>query len=286
MRNLFRTYRHSLYNYESVFPYAILGVVGGVASALIILAFDAAIVVAAAAWGVDGLAEDFESLPRWLHFALPAAGGLLLGLVFSAIKLEHRDVGIVHVLSRMDSHYGILPWRNALVQFVGGAFALATGQSGGREGPGVHLGAATNSLLGQSIRLPNNSLRVLIACGTAGGIAVAFNTPLAGVIFAMEVIVAEYTVIGFIPVILSAVSAMAISRAFDRGDPLIAFSGAELTSLWEVPFILLLGLLCGAVVALFIVISKHTARLAQWPVAVRFTVAGVVTGTLALAAPQ
>ncbi len=286
MRNLFRTYRHSLYNYESVFPYAILGVVGGVASAFIILAFEAAIVLLGDLWGIGGLAEDFESLPRWAHFALPTAGGVLLGSVFALIKAEHRDVGIVHVLSRMNSHYGVLPWRNTLVQFLGGAFALATGQSGGREGPGVHLGAAANSLLGQSMRLPNNSLRVLIACGTAGGIAVSFNTPLAGVIFAMEVIVAEYTVIGFIPVILSAVSAMAISRAFDRGDPLFTLSGAELVSLWEVPFIVLLGLLCGAVVALFIVISKRAARLATLPVVVRFSLAGLVTGTLALAAPQ
>ena len=67
-----------------------------------------------------------------------------------------------------------------------GAFALATGQSGGREGPGVHLGGAANSLMGQQLGLPNNSLRVLIACGTAGGIAAAFNTPLAGVVFAIE----------------------------------------------------------------------------------------------------
>ena len=67
-----------------------------------------------------------------------------------------------------------------LLQFVGGAFALATGQSGGREGPGVHLGGAVNSLLGQWLGLPNNSLRILIACGTAGGIAAAFQTPPGG----------------------------------------------------------------------------------------------------------
>ena len=70
-----------------------------------------------------------------------------------------------------------------------------------------------NGLLGQWLELPNNSLRMLVACGTAGGISAAFHTPLAGVIFAMEVIVAEYTVIGFIPVMLAAAAAAIISRA-------------------------------------------------------------------------
>ena len=128
----------------------------------------------------------------------------------------------MHVLSRMHSHYSVLPLKNTLVQFFGGVFSLATGQSGGREGPGIHLGGALNSLLGQRLGLPNNSLRMLIACGTAGGIAAAFQTPLAGVIFAMEVIIAEYTVVGFIPVILAAVSASAVSRAFALSGGLLS----------------------------------------------------------------
>ena len=86
---------------------------------------------------------------------------------------------------------------------------MVSGHSVGREGPSAHLGAASSNIPAQAMGLPNNSLRTLIACGTAGGIAAAFNTPLAGVIFAMEVIVAEYTVAGFIPVILAAVSASA-----------------------------------------------------------------------------
>ncbi len=171
MRSLFNNYRRTLGDYQSILSYAVLGVVGGLASGLIVIAFEFAINWVAMLWSVGDGAEGFEALPRWLVFALPVAGATLLGLGYSLIKPEDRETGIVHVISHMHSHYSVLPLKNALVQFVGGTLAMATGQSGGREGPGVHLGGAINSLLGQKLQLPNNSLRVLIACGTAGGMA-------------------------------------------------------------------------------------------------------------------
>ena len=286
MRNLLSNYRRHLTNYESVLAYSLLGVVGGVASGLVVLAFELAIGELARVWGVGNGGEDFEALPRWALFALPAGGATVLGVAYSMLKPETRETGIVHVISRMHSHYGVLPLRNALVQFIAGTFAIATGQSGGREGPGVHLGGAVNSLLGQRLGLPNNSLRVLIACGTAGGIAAAFNTPLAGVIFAMEVIIVEYTVVGFIPVMLAAVSASAVSHFLSGAGALFSIPPLQLNSLLEIPYIILLGFCCGVAVAAFIRISKLAARLSHWPVALRFALAGTITGTLALGVPQ
>ncbi|MCB1856471.1 MAG: chloride channel protein [Halieaceae bacterium] len=286
MQNLLKNYRRYLANYNSALAYALLGLAGGVASGLVVLAFDLAIRQVALLCGVGNGGEGFEELPPVLLFALPAGGALLLGLLYWPLKPEDRDTGIVHVISRMHSHYGALPLRNALLQFVAGAFALGTGQSGGREGPGVHLGGAINSLLGQRLGLPNNSLRILIACGTAGGIAAAFHTPLAGVIFAMEVIVAEYTVAGFIPVILAAVSASAVSRSLSTGGALLSIPTVELNSLLELPYMLALGLCCGTVIALFIWILGRATRLSNWPVVVRFTLAGCFTGALALAVPE
>ncbi len=285
MQRLLSKYRRSLTNYESVLAYALLGIVGGVASGLVVLAFEQALVQVGRLWGVSG-AESFETLPLWLRVTLPLGGAVVLGALFSPLKSEDRETGIVHVLSRMHTHYGVLPARNALVQFAGGVFALATGQSGGREGPGVHLGGAVNSLLGQRLGLPHNSLRVLVACGTAGGIAAAFNTPLAGVIFAMEVIVAEYTVAGFVPVMLAAVSASAVSQAFYSGTSLFNLPEVSLNSLWEVPLIFLLGAACGLAATAFIYISKKAAQLSGWPVLVRFTLAGLLTGGLAVLIPE
>jgi len=89
-------------------------------------------------------------------------------------------------MERLSRHQGHLPLPNAVTQFFGGLIALVGGISGGREGPAIHLGAASASLMGQAFELPNNALRVLVACGTAAAIAGSFNTPMAGVIFAME----------------------------------------------------------------------------------------------------
>lgn len=286
MRKSFRHYRRSLTRYESALAYAFLGIVAGLLSGGVVIAFEHSIEQLALIWGVGDRAEGFEALSAAQRFALPAIGGLVLGIGFSLLRPADREVGIVHVISRLYSNYGMLPWRNALVQFLGGAIALATGQSGGREGPGVHLGGAINSVIGQRLALPNNSLRILIACGSAGGIAAAFNTPLAGVIFAMEVIVSEYTVAGFMPVMLSAVAASALSHRLGGGTEIFELSGVHLGSLGEIPAVLLLGLICGVAAGLFIRVSALSARLAHWPIILRFTLAGAVTGGLGVLIPE
>ncbi|MEZ5574053.1 MAG: chloride channel protein [Halioglobus sp.] len=286
MRDWLTNYRRLLNNYESVLAYSLLGLVGGIASGLVVLVFEMGIRQLSRIWWVTGGVNGFEALPQWMLFALPAGGATILGCAYALLQPQDRETGIVHVLSRMHSHYSILPLRNAMVQFIGGIFSLATGQSGGREGPGVHLGGAINSLLGQWLGLPNNSLRVLIACGAAGGIAAAFQTPLAGVLFAMEVIIAEYSVIGFIPVMLAAVSASAVSRTLTADDWLFSLPALELNSLLELPYIVLLGLCCGAAAAAFVRISKFAAQFSNIPVILRFVLAGCITGGLALLVPQ
>ncbi|WOJ93015.1 chloride channel protein [Congregibacter variabilis] len=282
----FGSYRRALTRYDSVTAYALLGIIAGISSGAAVLAFEHGIEQIAQIWGVGNRGEDYETLSVLNRFLLPSLGGLALGIVFSFLRPEDREVGIVHVISRLHSNYGMLPWRNAVVQFFGGVLALATGQSGGREGPGVHLGSAINSIIGQRLALPNNSLRVLIACGSAGGIAAAFNTPLAGVIFAMEVIIAEYTVAGFMPVMLSAVAASALSQRFGGGSEIFDMSSVQLNTLWEIPYIALLGVFSGCAAAMLIRTSTISAGFGKWPLIVRFTLAGVITGALGIVIPE
>ena len=151
MRNLLAPYRRSLTRYDSALAYALLGVVAGLVSGLVVIAFERSVDEMALLWDVADGGESFEALPDKLRFALPVGGALLLGLAFSLLRPDDREVGIVHVISRLNSNYGVLPWRNALAQFIGGAVALATGPSGGREGPGVHLGGAR--VIGQVVHL-------------------------------------------------------------------------------------------------------------------------------------
>lgn len=273
-------------DYRALLPYSLLGLLVGALSSVAVLSFGWAIDAVGYLWLGSGTPDDFESLPAWMRFALPVGASLLLGCLYAMLSSEDRETGIVHVLSRMHSHYGRLPVRNALVQFFAGAVALGSGHSGGREGPGVHLGAAISSWLSDWLSLPNNSQRIVIACGTAGGIAAAFNTPLAGVVFAMEVIVAEYTVIGFTPVLVAAVGATTISHIL--GGTFIGFTipSIALSSLLELPFILLLGIVCGALAGLFIWIMRLCLRFSTKPAWLRFLIAGLLTGSIGLVLPE
>lgn len=234
-----------------------------------------------------GNPENYEELPAVWRILLPLAGGAALGAAFHFLPAAARHVGVVHLMERLAYHQGRLPLRNALVQFFGAAASIIAGHSMGREGPAIHLGAASGSLAGQALGLPNNSLRVLAGCGVAGAIAAAFNTPLAGVVFAMEVIMMEYTVAGFAPVILAAVVATALSRLVFGPQPAFSVPAIELGSLLELPYILALGVAVGALAAAFIVLVRISGtRLAPLPVWARLTLAGAFTSLLAAPVPQ
>ncbi|ARN74426.1 chloride channel protein [Oceanicoccus sagamiensis] len=281
-----RDTRHRLANANSLIHLSILGVLSGISCSLVILLFRYLIETPSSLWLPGGDADNFEALPNWLHFALPLSGALLLGFILRKMAVADTRTGIVHVLTRLHVDHGHLPLKNALVQFFGGALAVITGQSGGREGPAIHLGAATNSLIGQKLRLPNNSIRMLVGCGTSAAIAASFNTPIAGVIFAMEVIMMEYTVAGFIPVMLAAITGTIMSRAIYGGDLLFDIPAIEMASLWEVPFIIFLGLVIGSCAALFMKILKLSLHFADRPIMQRFAMAGLVTGCCALMVPE
>lgn len=275
-----------LANEQSLLHFALLGLMAGGWSSLVVLLFRFFVEWPSALWLPGGNGENFEDLPRWLHFCLPLAGAMVIGLVFTLMKGKGTQTGIVHVIASLHTNNGHLPLKNALVQLFAGAFALLTGQSGGREGPSIHLGAATNSLLGQYFLLPNNSIRVLVGCGTAGAIAAAFNTPIAGVIFAMEVVMMEYTIIGFTPVILSAVTATAITQIAYGNDPVFNIPAVQMSSLWELPYVVLVGLVVGLVAGLFMQVIKIGLQQQHRPYWLRGAMAGLATGLCALAAPQ
>ncbi len=260
-----------------------LAVAVGLVTGTVVLLFQGAL---------DGLTwlanthADGEALGLELRWVLPVAGALVLGVLFNRLPPESRRVGVVHVMERLARHRGRLPLKGAINQFAGGVFGLAMGLSGGREGPAVHLGAAASSLLGEAFRLPDNCVRTLVACGSAAAIGASFNTPMAGIIFAMEVVMMEYAIVSFIPIIIATVTATVLSRWY-LGD-VIEFSGltTDLRSLLEVPYIMLAGVVVGIVGGCFIVLVKTFAEIKTGPFWVRATAAGAITGIAAIFAPQ
>ncbi|MDH5323869.1 MAG: chloride channel protein [Gammaproteobacteria bacterium] len=266
---------------------SVLGIISGIFSALVIIGFRLVVESTQASFLPDADPENYESLGVAARFLLPAAGGLLIGLLFQWVRKEYRAVGVAQVLERLSYHQGQMSAGNMLMQFVGAAISIISGHSVGREGPVIHLGASSSSLLGQFLKLPHNCLRVLVACGAAASIAASFNTPIAGVIFAMEVIVMEYTIAGFTPVILAAVSATVLTRMVFGDQPAFSVPALQLASMAELPLLVVMGVFIGAVAAAFISIMKFcvvkSTNMQFWH---KSTLAGVIVGAIAVFVPQ
>ncbi len=266
---------------------AMLAIPVGLLSAGVIIAFRMLVESTQASLLPGGSVENYEALSPLLRFLLPAGGGLLIGLGLQYLRDETRQTGIVHVMERLAYHQGKLPLRNAITQFLGAAISIISGHSVGREGPNVHLGATSGSLLGQWLRLPNNSNRTLAACGIAAAIAASFNTPLAGVIFAMEVVMMEYSLASFAPVILSAVIATTLTQAVFGSDTVFTIPPTQLGSLLELPYVTLMGIALGTLAALFIHLLQHsTRRSSGWPIWLRCSLGGSIVGGIALLVPE
>ncbi len=284
-----KSFRHRLSFAEALPQMVVLGVLCGVFCGLVLGLFRIAL-----EWPLEQLLpngdhEGFESLPDWLRFSLPVMGSfLLISLLLPFAPLD-RKMGVSHLLERISYHQGQLPIKNALLQFIAALTALLTGHSAGKEGPAVHLGAASGSLLGQKLRLPNNTLRILAGCGTAAGIAAMFNTPLAGVIFAMEVVLMEYSVLGFMPVMAAAATATLTMHLLFGSEQILNVPAMQIHSLNEVPYVLFLGVIIGLLASLFIrLLSMVTAWSSheKFHLSYRLTLAGVLTGTCAVFVPE
>ena len=230
--------------------------------------------------------DDFESLSSAWHFFMPVAGCLLIGQLLYNLAPDLRRMGVSYVIDKVQHFRTRMPLKNAILQFVTASVALLSGGSCGREGPSIHLGASSGGAIGHALSLPNNSNRNLIAAGSAAAIAAAFNTPIAGVIFAMEVILMEYAVSGIIPVIVAAVSGTVITQILYGGEPVFLIENVSMESLWQLPWVVFMGLLIGAMASLFVYMHKLAAGFDAIDLRLRLLATGLMTGTCALFIPE
>ncbi len=278
--------RRPLSGTDALVQISALGLLVGVVTGLVILLFRQAIEQPLLHFLPDGTAEGFESLPLEYRFALPLAGSLILGVFLYFMNIAIRKVGVSYVIDRLNNHQGYISFKSLVVQFFTGVVSILSGQSAGREGPAVHLGSACGSLLGQYMRLPNNSIRTLVACGAAAAISASFNTPVAGVIFAMEVVMMEFTITSFTPIIVASVSAAIICQTVYGNEPAFNVHQLSLESLAEIPFILVTGVVIGTASALFVQLIKRYARYADKSIILRLAIAGLITGVVAMLYPE
>ena len=279
------SFRRQLANVDALPQLCVLGLVSGVITGAVMVAFRLLLEAGAVLYMPEGDPEAFEGLSPWLRALLPIVAVTLIGLLLYRQRSAARKLGVSHVIERLTYHQGRFPLRNWLNQWWVGVVSVLGGLSAGREGPAIHLGAAASSGLGLKLRLPNNSLRVLVACGTAAGISASFNTPIAGVIFAMEVVMMEYTLMSFMPVILASTMGALVAQVMYGNEPAFRIPEVALGSLMNLPWIVVIGLEIGLMAGLFIHISR-SQRLQTLPLWLRLGVVGVGTGVLAWWFPE
>ena len=272
---------------DALLQLAVLGLMSGLITGAVIVIFRLLVEQTQDYLLPGGGPENYEALGVGLRLLFPIVSAVLLGLLFYKASNGIRVLGVASVMERMAYHQGYLTARGFMLQFVGAALAIIGGHSVGREGPHIYLGAASASLFGQSLNLPNNSIRTLVASGVAAAIAASFNTPLAGVIFALEVIMMEYTLVSFIPIMLAAVTATGLSNFILGSEPAFSIPDFNFSSFAELPLIILLGLIVGAGATLYNqmieIISIKTKHIEIWW---RVIAAGVFVAIIGVFQPE
>jgi CIC family chloride channel protein len=220
----------------------------------------------------------------------PVVAGALYGPMVQRWAREARGHGVPEVMLAVARHGGRISWRVALVKSLASALCIGGGGSVGREGPIVQIGSALGSAFGTLLRLSESRLRLLVACGAAGGIAATFNAPLAGVFFAMELILREFTAESFGVVVLSSVTASVVGRAAFGDVPFLRLPAFTVQHGAQYLWFALLGVLAGAVGVLFCRALYWIEDACDWawrgPEWLRPAVGGVLLGGLLLLLPQ
>jgi CIC family chloride channel protein len=221
---------------------------------------------------------------------VPALGGLLLGPFGAIFPTEAKGHGVPEVMESVVRQGGILKPRTIFIRGIASAITIGTGGSAGREGPIAQIGSAIGSYVAQVFKLSSNNVRTLLGCGAAGGIAAAFNAPIAGALFALEIVLGDWHITTFTPVIMSSVIATVTSRYLHGGKATFDVPYYQLVNPVEIIFYIILGLLSGLVALLFIHSldkSEHffeeKVRVHPW---LKPALGGFLVGVIGLAFPQ
>ena len=209
----------------------------------------------------DDILTFAHTLPFYLKIALPALGGLIVGpLVYFGAR-EAKGHGVPVVMEAVALRDGHIRPRVALVTILASGITIGSGGSVGREGPIVQIGSSIGSTIGQLLKAPPLRQRTLVGCGAAAGLAATFNAPIAGALFAAEVILGEFGLSTFSPVVLSSVTATTISRHYFGDFPAFIIPSYKLVSPWEFLFYPLMGIILGLVSLLFILMVNKSEDL-------------------------
>ncbi len=230
-----------------------------------------------------------ERIPWTWRLVTPAIGGLLVGpLVYFAAR-EAKGHGVPEVMESMVLRGGVIRPRVVIVKSLASAITIGSGGSVGREGPIVQIGSALGSTIGQVLGVSTRQIRTLVGCGAAAGIAAAFNAPIAGALFAVEILLGDFGVPQFSPIVISSVVATVVSRHFLGDFPAFDVPRYHLAGPFELLPYMLVGAISGFVALAFISTlygcEAFFERL-RMPEYLKPVLGGLAVGTIGIWLPQ
>lgn len=201
--------------------------------------------------------EMIHAIPWYILIWIPALGGLIVGLIVHFVSQEVKGPGIPEVMEAVALHNGYIRPRVVIAKAFASAICIGSGGSVGREGPIVQIGSAIGSTIGQFLQVSSRRLQTFVACGASAGIAATFNAPVAGALFSVEVILGDFGVPQFSPIVISSVVGTVVSRRFIGDLPAFDVPPYTFVSVYELFFYVILGLVSGLISFLFLKTLYH-----------------------------
>ncbi len=277
-------------SYEHLYLLALAGAVGLLCGLGAILLHQLIDIFQRVFWlGTDVNLETLAGGPAWRVALAPILGGLAVGPLIHFLAPEAGGHGVSEVIRSVAERNGAMRKRLVVVKSITSALTIASGGSAGREGPIVQIGAALASSVGQLLRVTPRQLRILAGCGAAAGIAATFNAPIAGTLFAVEVILGEFGILQFSPIVIAAVTSTVVARGAWGNEPVFHSPAYTLANGYELLLYAGLGVLCGMVSAAYkALMSQAETRFENWrglPALLKPAAGGLLTGAIGVWLP-
>ena len=237
----------------------------------------------------ENLLDLAQSVPWYSRIWYPAIGGLVVGPIVYYLAREAKGHGVPEVMEAVALRSGLIRKRVVFVKSLVSAVCMGTGGSVGREGPIVQIGSGVGSGIGQVLKISGDRIKTLVGCGAAAGIAATFNAPIAGSMFALEIILGDFGLATFSPIVISSVVATAVSRHFLGDAPAFIVPEYHLVSAWELPLYVLLGLFCALVAVSFTTLLYRFEDMfdrLKFPEYLKAAFGGLILGCIGLLFPH
>ncbi len=241
-------------------------------------------------WGAEEFPpEHMAMVPFYLKIIIPTLGATAVGALVYFFAREAKGHGVPEVMQAVALRNGIIRPRVAIVKLLASSLFIGSGGSVGREGPVIQIGSAIGSAVGQLFRLNPQRLKIFVASGAAAGIAAAFNAPVAGAIFSLEIILGDFAIAQFSPIVIASVVATVVSRGMVGDFPAFTIPRYELVSPYELITYTILGVLAGVVSLIYIrVLYRFEDFFEDLKIheILKTTIGGLLLGMLGIWVPQ